>query len=163
MQSALESNHGRSKSVDHVVYPPLDGKGSSYCNWLLFYKRLHRQECCSHCQSLLFYQGVSDFCSLPQLGPKSKGHWLLLQFLHMPSGVIKIPELNGKLAWEILRALICWTSILLSQRQLVVWLLSLIYKRYNGQRICAKWSINVHQYPKILTKGCTSFTLFGIG
>lgn len=63
--SQCRSLSHRGWSVEHVS-PLLAGKESSYCNWL-------------------FFGGVHDLCPLPQLGPGSKGHLLLLLFLLMPS------------------------------------------------------------------------------
>lgn len=69
---------GRACSVDHVVCPPtLNGKGSSYCDWLLFGKStvFIVNSCCSigvHLISASFYNwdpnptGTLSFCCFCQ-------------------------------------------------------------------------------------------------
>lgn len=142
-------SHGWGCWVEHVVNALLNGKGSSYCNWL-------------------FHHGISDLCLLLYLGPKAKGYLLLLLFLpECPFNVFHVYwniEFKWQPHWEIPRVLIGLTSIIfcflkgtLLFRSPVPYIHPFLTRWCNGQIHCVKWGIKVPQYLSILTEAYTSF------
>lgn len=104
-------SHGRRGFMDHVLNPPLDRSTPRLALICSLPKRnatYTTMSCCS--------LGVcmSGFCLLPELGPDSKGHPLLLSCHNAqptPSEVTDIRNSNGSLAWETRGASVCFPGV----------------------------------------------------
>lgn len=128
--------------------PPLDEKGSSYCNWL-------------------FYQGLPDLSSASIFGTKFQR--TLTSFAIMPS-----PRLSGLLKYLIQIATLAYETspppIFLFDQYFAFskaaccsapqfHIYCFLTRQYNEQKHSAKWGMKVHQYP-IIPKRDKSLCLF---
>lgn len=106
---------GRSGLRGPILHPPFDSIGCSYYDMLFLHERLYQEGCCVSEEGQLLHRNIPGFCPLPELGPKFKGSSLLCCLCHsaqpIPSRVMDTFNSNGRPAWEMPRAFICFTGI----------------------------------------------------
>ena len=166
-------SHGRGGWMEHIFNPSLGRKGSSYHDIAVPSWEAQPGG------ALITLLGAIALWEYIRLLPPSRAGTKILRVLSfsavsatVPNPILSrttdISNSNDSPAWEMPRALICFTSIVAFSMAVCSFdRLShtgpLFTRNYKGQRHCARWGIKVLQDPKTPTNSCISFTFLGVG